>query len=239
MTWAQIRKLYLSACGGATAADQEWPVHLTQGYRRVASELDVPELHQPEASADVKEDPANPGTYLDYVEMDCGVYQIDSVVNLTKGIIMYPEPKGIVGRNQYIVETTGTYGMPPKGDVTHYLRRGNRLLVRDRPRDGEPVKLAVHFKIQVPDVTADDLNSHPLTPSQYDMAIVHRAAESFFLMHKEANKPSGAGEPPPSVLHYEAANNALVRSQDPKVEEDRPRNETIRVAGYRLRPRWR
>lgn len=226
-TWGQLRQKYLSAVGKRDAAEQEAWDHLSEGYRRVASRLDLPELRVPDAIVTVAEDDY-------YFEHDCDAYAIRSLFNATDGTPMHEESGNMSGYNRFLEPSATGTPMPPRGVPTRYFRAGNKVYFRDRAN--EEKKIVVQFDLQVPDVTVADINNHPATPAQYDLAIVYAAARSYFLVHPEQNvAPDGQQKPSESLTA--AIDEVLTRSKDPVEIESKNERLTIRVAGYRYTPR--
>lgn len=240
MTWATIKDMYLEATGNNPKAEQEWSVHQTEGYRRVAGELDIPELRQPEASFVIAADGS--GGWLDYFELagECDVYAIESLHNSTDGLLMLPEPGGMSGRSRHLEPTDDdtTRPRPPAGTPQWWVREGSRIYVRDRPQ--RSTRIEIRFHIQVPQITAADLDDHPLTPQQYDRALVLAAAESFYEMHPKENRPVGdqEGSPLASQFFSGAAAGAMAR-KSPRSIEDRTSTSAMRLAGFSVTPRSR
>ena len=226
LTWAEMRKLFLEGTGNTGSGDQETWVHLTEGYRRTAEPLDIPELTQPEAYVSLVQGD-------DYFDTDCDVFAIKTLVNLTEGHEMYPEPAGMTGRNRYIEATTGTRGTPPEGSPTHWVRDGNRIYIRDAA--SEATNIAIRFKVQVPELSSSDANDYPLTPAQYDHAILHAALASYFSLHPKADQ-APEGQPPPSVKHTQSFQRIMTSagSEHPRSIEAKSSRNTMRLAGYRI-----
>lgn len=226
-TWGQIRQKYLQAVGKRPSAEQESWDHISEGYRRVASRLELPELRVPDAIVTVAEDDH-------YFDHDCDAYAIRSIFNSTDGTPMHQESGGMAGYNRFLESSAAGTPKPPSGVPTRYVRVGNRIYFRDRAN--EEKKFVIQFDLQVPEIAAADINEHPVTPSQYDLAIVYMAAKAFFLVHGDEDK-SPEGQPPPSVKMSNAADEVLTRSKDPVAIESKAERTTIRAAGYRVTPR--
>jgi hypothetical protein len=237
MVFRDIRELYRQATQEDPRADQAWTLHLTEGYRKVASMLDVPELRQPEASFVIQEDPATSGEYLDYFDTDADVYAISNLFNATSGQTMHPEPGGMAGRDRYL-EPTGddtSRPRPPAGEVTHWTRQGNRIYVRDRPKIS--TRIEIRFHIQVPLLSESMLEEHPRTPDQYDLAIAQAAAESFYSVNPAINRMSPEGGGLWSQFFGGEASRKVAEPKDPRALEDRTSQEVWRLAGYSTSPR--
>ncbi len=231
MTWAQIRQHYIQGVGDAHAGAAEAYTHLSAAYRRVASDprLDVPEL----AAID---DPVTVSAGADYVEMSVlttPAYAVLNVANKTDGRPINPEPGGMIGRARYLEPGTGK---PHSGSVTHYQRDGSRLYVRNTP--SEDTVLIVRLRRQVPDISAADLNSNPLTPAQYEWAIVWYAIGNYLSVHPQPNEHGDPGNA--DQRYFAMADAEIGRQTSPRKEEDRARLEPLRVRGYsfRARSRW-
>lgn len=226
-TWGELRLKYLSATGRRDSAEQEAWDHLSEGYRRVASRLDLPELRVADAIVTVAEDDY-------YFNHDCQAYAIRSIFNSTDGTPMHEESGNMSGYNRFLEPSATGTPMPPKGTPTRYFRAGNNIYFRDRA-DGEK-KFVIQFDIQVPAVTVSDINNHPIVPDQYHLAVVYAAARSYFLVHPTENTaPDGQQRPSESLSA--AVDEILTRSKDPVEIESRGERLTMRVAGYRYTPR--
>jgi hypothetical protein len=234
LSWQEISELFSRAAGDAGIAEVEKWTHLTEGYRRVAShpEVEVPELTNPDATYTVTEATPSGEDWPDYFEVDCGVYAIKSLYNETDGFPMYPEPGGATGRERYLEAG----GLPPRGGVRWWVREGTRIYLREAPEADTTIR--IRFKVQVPELTSADADKHPLTPAQYDMAILHEALSSFFAVHKPKNA-EGVPIVSTSRDHGAQAEAVIRRSIDPRAVEDRSRHQRIRLAGYRFAPRFR
>ena len=231
MTWEEIGELFTRAVGDSGMAEVEKWRHLTEGYRRVAShpEVEVPELTNPDSTYTITESVSGAEDWPDYFESDCNVYAIKSLYNETDGHPMYPDPGGGTGRERFLEAG----GSPPRGSVHWWVREGSRIYVRDAPEADTTIR--IRFKVQVPELTSADATKHPLTPPQYEMAILHSALESYFAVHKPKSQE---GIPIVSVArdHGSQAESIIRRSIDPRAIEDRSRHQRIRLAGYRFSP---
>ena len=227
-TWGELRKKYLQAVGKRNSAEQEAFDHLSEGYRRVASRLDLPELRVPDATVTVAEDD-------NYFDHDCDAYAIRSIYNSTDGQTMHEESGGMAGYNRFLESSAVGTPKPPRGTPTRYVRAGNRVYFRDRPT--RSTIFVIQFDLQVPDIALADINEHPVTPAQYDMSIVYAAARSYYLLHPEEDRPPSDGQPPPSVAFASATDEVLARSKDPVAIENQGERTVVRVAGYRYKPR--
>jgi hypothetical protein len=229
MTWAQIRKRYISACGDTAAAREEAWDHLTEGGRAVANDpalAELPELMGIDESVVITADTDNALISA----IDLNVFAIQNVLNKTEGFPVNPEPGGMIGRQRYL----GTDGLPPSGSVTHYVRDGVRLYVRQTPTVN--TTLMVRVRRAVVTLTDSDLNLSPITPSQYDEAIILSAAANYYLAHPKENN-LGEGQ----LMSKKYADAAALKMAVPKIApavEDKARiHETMRLRGYSLRPR--
>lgn len=224
MTWAQIRQLYLQAAGDSEVAREETYLHLSEGYRDVASRVDVPELSAIDASVTV----TATNDYVEVPTIDFQVYALLDVYNVTGNYPMYIEPAGMTGRNRFLSDS----GKPPSGSVTHWQRDGTKIYVRNTPTVDTVLRLRV--RQQTPTISASDLNSRPITPPQYDMAIVSAAAENFYTLHPKLDQAPD-GQQPPSLKYRMAKEAKVAAPKDVRVEEDRAHAETMRLRGYSLR----
>lgn len=230
MTWAQILKRYIAACGDTPAARDEAFDHLTEGGRAVANDAalaELPDLMGIDESVVITADTDNALIST----IDLNVFAIQNVFNKTEGFPMNPEPGGMIGRQRYL-ETTG---LPPSGSVTHYVRDGVRLYVRQTPTAN--TTLMVRVRRAVVTLTNSDLNLSPITPPQYDEAIIFHAAANYFLSHPREDV-AGEGQPSFSQKYLAAAALKLVTPKVAPAVEDKARiNETMRLRGYSLQPR--
>jgi hypothetical protein len=159
------------------------------------------------------------------------VFAIQNILNKTEGFPLNPEPGGVIGRQRYL----GTNGLPPPGSVTHYVRDGVRLYVRQTPTAN--TTLMVRVRRAVVALTDSDLNSSPISPEQYDEAIIFHAAANYYLSHPREDA-AGEGQPPYSQKYLGAAALKLVAPKIAPAVEDKARyNETMRLRGYSLQPR--
>ena len=221
-TWAQIRDYYLGVCGRTTEAVAEAYDHLTASYRRLASLAEVEELYQDDARVTVPDG-------ADFVAIDCDVYAIHFVVNLTHGHKVTPEEGGMRGRSRYLEAATGK---PPLGIVSHYARAGGRLYLRDAARGAQELKL--QYKVHPPDVSPEALASHPLTPPHLDWALVWFAASNYLGAHPEQERLPGP-EGGPTVTASSLDTRAMALLAEPKSPKDREsadRKEWVRQRGY-------
>lgn len=234
MTWGELRDLFFAATGETGIADKEVWTHLTEGYRRVASHpgVEVPELTNPDSTFTITEATSGGEDWPDFFEVACDVYAIKSLYNETDGYPMYPESGGMTGRERFLEAG----GSPPRGGVRWWVREGTRIYVREAPEADTAVR--IRFKTQVPQLDSTYASKHPLTPPQYELAILNFALESFNTIHKPKNQE---GNPLLSVArdHREQAQSILDRSIDPRAIEDRSRHQRIRLAGYRFTPQSR
>jgi len=226
MTWAQIRQLFLQAAGDSEAAREELYLHLSEGYREVASRVEVPELAAIDSSVIV----TALNDYVDVSTVDFEVYALLDVYNVTGNYPMYIEPAGMTGRNRFL----STGGQPPQGSVTNWQRDGARIWVRNTPTVDTTLRLRV--RQQTPTITAAMLNGRPITPPQYDVAIVFAAAENYYNLHPKVDSTGGDGQQVILSQKYQTAKEAkLAAPKDVRVEEDRAHAESMRLRGYRLR----
>lgn len=227
MTWGLIRKYYLQACGEATAAaDEAWD-HLTEGHRRVLSSVDVPDLYKKTAYTVLSGN--------DFVALAVDVYHLSTVFNVTLGQHMREEPGGMVGRDLFLQQTTGK---PQPGPLTHWWRDGANLYVRGTAQ--ADTTLQVRYMVQVPALSDSDINGMPVTPDQYDWAIVHAAAMNYLSVHPADNTVLNPERNITRLGQIQAAFASAI--QIPKAsftEENKNRQENMRMPGYFVTPRSR
>lgn len=227
MLWGQLRKYFVEAAGNATQAEQEAYDHLTEGLRRVISSVEIPQIYATKnytVTADT-----------DRVTLDSDCYHVSTVFNTTDGIPCHEEPDGVGGRNRHLLKTTAK---PAAGPVTHWWRDGTSLLVRSMPT--EATTLSVRYMLQISTVADADLNSSPITPAQYDMAIVQGALMSYLSVHPADNTMI---DPERNITRLQVATQQFqVAIGGPKPvyrEENKMRRENMRMPGYSVTPRSR
>lgn len=228
-TWESLRRLFLTTCGDAAAAREEAWTHLSKGYRQVFNDeaVDVPELSAIDEEVVVAAD----ADYIAMTDINFSVFGIQNVFNKTDGRPLDPEPGGMEGRDRFLTST----GTPPAGSITHYMRDGQRLYVRNVPTT--ETTLIVRVRREVPPLGDADIEGSPLTPTHLDHAIVFYAAASFFSLHPRMHE----GKPMPDDERYRGLAKAEILGQvSPRVVEDKARRrEHYRLSGYDLGPRWR
>ncbi len=232
MTWALCRKLYLQATGDTPDSREEAFIHLAHGQRRVANTpgIDVPEVYET-----IQAVIPSGSDSIPIANLGVDVFAIASAYNQTQGMPVYPEPSGMIGRQQFLQPDTS---IPPAGQVTHYMRDGQQIFFRNTP--DEDTTITFRVMIQMPDVSEADLNDYPLVPEQYRMALVQCAAASYFSMHSDQNSVMGPNGQPVGLNSSRFEQQAQMSLAQPKLmraEEDRPRMQTMRLAGYSVGPR--
>jgi hypothetical protein len=229
-SWAAVRLLYLQACGDTPRARLESWDHLAEAQRLLAASIDVPELNEIDDTVVV----ASGADYVTTSSIDYSVYAVLSCFNKTSGIPMYPEPSGMIGRRSYLQTT----GKPAAGTITHYQRDGSRLYVRGTAEDDTTIQVRVQR--QMPNLSDADATGTPITPQHYDRAIVHKAAELYFLLHPNENQVTdGERSFQQSSKHRDAYRELATEPKSVRAEEDRPRQERFRLTHFRLAPRSR
>lgn len=228
MTWAVLRKLFLDAVGGATAAsDPDIWVYLDQGRQRVISSVEIPQLYE---TADFTVLAGN-----DYVALTSAVYHLSTVYNRTDGIPCHEEPDGMGGRNRQLQVTTGK---PSTGSVTHWWRDGTKLFVRGTP--SADTTLQIRYMKQPATLSDADLNAEPITPPQYDLAIVQGAVSAYLSLHPADNTVL---DPERNLTRLQAAEQqfqaGVQRPKEVYREENKLRKESMRLSGYYVTPRSR
>jgi hypothetical protein len=234
LSFTDIKRYFLSSCGDEAVARAEWTAHVSEGYRRVCAKLDLPELQKVETVTVLA------GTdKVSIPGFDANVYAILNVFDVTDGYPLRPEPDGMVGRDRYLVKGT-TSAIPPAGAITNYIHDGTSLYVRYTPT--YDTVLQVRVRQQPPNVTEADATNGtmPLTPDQYDWAIVHYAVANFYMVHPD--RDAAQGEDDGTLLsqrHLQAAEDAVSGSKDPVFKEERSRYDGMRLRGRMLMPRTR
>lgn len=192
-------------------------------------------INAPETNAIVESVTVPSGQdYIFSATLGSDMFAILDVINTTDNYKALPEPQGMIGRSMLC--TVG--GKPASGPVTHYIRDGNKVWVRNTPT----TDTTLQFRIMrvMPDLSDTDINDTPIVPSTYHMAIVYAAAESYYMFHPSTDMVNEV----PVILSekYKAAKMERISTQREAVmEEDRSRFEAYRVSGYRLgaRTAWR
>ncbi len=223
MTWGQLRIGFLQATGDSESAREEAYMHLSEGYREIASRVDVPEMNAIDSAVVV---PAG-ADFVEVSTIDFETYALLDVYNVTGNFPVFIEPAGMTGRNRFLSNN----GVPPSGSLTNFQRDGTKIYIRNVPTVDTTLRLRI--RLQTPTITIALLNSRPITPPQYDMAILFAAVENFYNLH-----PRIEGEGSQQIIlsqKYQAAKEAkLAAPADVRVEEDRSHSETMRLRGYRL-----
>lgn len=228
MTWKEIRDIYLVSTANATLAIEQAWYHLSNGYRRTCAELDIPEVYGPELQFTTV---AN----QDWVATpDTGsfdsLYSIYSGFNKTRGFAIEIEPQGFRGRNQLRTTT----GKPPSGDVTHYVRVGDKIWLRNTPTGAQVLLFQTRF--QPADLSDSDLTGEPRLPAQYHQAIVAQAAVSYYETVPEDARDLSSPDLLQSAQFERTARRLMMTQAAPSQEEHHNRRHTLRVAGYRVTP---
>lgn len=220
MNWAEIRKLFLRSVGETTGAAEEWSIHVTEGYRRTCSRLNVREL---ETTVD-----KDTSDGIDYILLPTDVYHVIEVVNLTSGWPLVPEEAGVRSRSRYF---EADESKPAEGEPTNYVLTGEKMFLRPTPDDTYTLRL--RYRIQVPQVGMADMASEPIIPEQYHMAIVHASALSYLRTHLDADQVD-PGAQSPSMRAEQAFQAALVEPDLPKDRERFDQRGRMYLKGFRL-----
>lgn len=234
LSFTQIRQYFLASAGDEAIARKEWPDHVSEGYRQVCARVDVPELQKVETATVLS------GTdNVSIPSFDSQVYAILGVFNVTEGFPMRPEPDGMLGRDRFLVAGVST-AIPPTGSVTNYIHDGTTLYVRYTPIQNTVLQIRV--RMQPPNVgeTEATAGAMPLTPDQYDWAIVHLAVANFFLVHPAKDVQPGEDDGTSlSQRHLQAADLVFQGVKDPVFKEERSSYAGMRLRGRMLGPRSR
>lgn len=217
MTFGEILDLYLKGCGRTPEAQAERWAHLNDAYRKVCAQLELAELHVPNAEVTV---PAN----QDFVDMDCDVYSIDWVFSKNIQRRCEPEEAGMRGRARFLDEN----GKPFSGHIYRYARAGNRLWFRDL--DDVETNLLISFRFHPPKIDDSQFDKHPITPPQYDMAIVRWGIGNYFMIHPPERDGQTLFDHGQQIIQRAQQDLALPKSQ--KAEENKDRRHMIRQPGY-------
>ncbi len=226
MTWKQIERLFIKVTGATQDAhDEKWD-HLNYAHRELCAHLELPELHVPDAEVTTVHQ-------QDYIDVDDDVYNVDWIVDQSTGRKLNPEPGGMRGRARFI-ESGET--RPPLGSHAFWVRKGSRIWLRDTPQQGaagagsEP-KLLISFRFHPPVVGKDNWSEHPITPNQYDMALLKWAAANFFELHPPKNQ-EGAIDYQRGDKMMKSVATDLEAPKSPMAEENLDRREFYRQPGY-------
>lgn len=222
MTWSEIIDVYTAITENQPEAERERFLHINEGKRFVSNQplVTMPELNVPNATVTTT-------IGQDWVEHDCSAYAIRYIVNQDTGTKLEPERDGMRGRARLLESGSDK---PASGAVHHYARDGNRIWLRDTP--DSVVTLTIAFKTQAPEVTAANLDEHPITPEQYDYAIALAAASSYFKAHPPLLPPDMI----PDLNRYKAyeqmAIDQIQGQEDPHGMEQRDKRYYFQALGY-------
>jgi hypothetical protein len=223
LTYAQMRLAYLQGTGDSPAAQEESYLHLSEGLRYVSSQVDVPESLALDESVVIK---ANTDRILT-TGIDFKVYSISSISNTTDGTPMYPEPNGMDGRRLYLIAG----GLPPTGNVVHWVRDGDYLFVRYMPT--ADTTLRIHGRRDPDPIAMENINEMSPLPSQYDWTIIRKAILNFKEIHPDDKKDEWLATL--GDLRNQIAGG--FQQISPRAEEDRTIRSTTRLRGYSPTPR--
>lgn len=218
-SWRELRSLFIRATGEQQNAIHESWDHLTFAYRDICARKELPELYQPDARTSTT-------ASQDYIATDVDLYSIHSIVDLSNGRHLEREPEGNQGRRMFIAATTG---MPPEGDPQFYVRSGNRIYLRPTPPDERELQLVYRF--HPAELAEADLDLYPITPPQYDEAILWLALYRFYLLHPHEN-PDGSLDHNRAEVLRQQAELRLVEPKNPPGEEQRSMRSYVRQPGY-------
>lgn len=233
LSFTDVRRFFLAAAGDEAIARAEWPFHVSEGYRQVCARIDLPELQ--------KVEPATVLANTDSVSIpsfDQNVYAVLNVYNATEGFPMRPEPGGMVGRDRYLL--AGNPARPPTGSVTDYIHDGTLLYVRYMPT--ADTLLQIRVRQQPPNVGEAEASAGtmPLTPDQYDWAIVHLAVANFYLTHPKLDVQPGEDDGASlAQRHLDSAERVFTGAASTVFKEERSRYDGMRLRGRMLGPRTR
>lgn len=227
MNWAQIRQMYLSACGGnAEAAGVEWEIHLNEGHRRVCSRVDMRELETTDTSVTTEDG-------LDYVPLPSDVFSVIQVDNITSGFALQIEPAGMRGRSQYLDASSGK---PAEAAPQYWEPSAQRLYLRPTP--DSVYRLRIRYKVAPQPIGQAQLDESPTLPEHLHMAIAWASAVSFYSSHADLNTERTSGLTR-AVEYQQLFDKAL---QDPYVPKDRERMDLrgrAVIPGFsRMRSLW-
>ena len=227
MEWKQIKRVFLQSVGETQDAHDELWEHLNFGYRWLFGTVDMPEHHIPDATV-------NTVANQDWIDVDDDLYAIDWITNTVDGRKLDPEWDGMRGRARYI--DSGQV-IPPTGSPKFYTRQGTKIFLRDTPDAIIRLLISFRFFPEWVDATSD-LTQHPLSPAQYDMAIVFRAVANYFKLHVPV-----LGDGQRDYVRAAEAKNAAVEIisevEDPRAEEHLDRRSYVQQAGYDMGLRGR
>jgi hypothetical protein len=220
LTWFQVRDMYERACDSSELAIHETWLHINYAYRRVCAVLELPELHVPDATVDTV---AN----QDYINMDSDVYSIDWIQDQETARKLDPEPNGMRGRVRFFESGEAR---PALGVPQFYVRKGNKIYLRDTP---DAIRtLNIGFRFHPAEVDSSDETKHPITPPQYDMAMVKIAAGNYFELHPPTNALDGTLDFTRGQQLKQSGITDLSEPKSPAAEENLDRRQYLRQEGY-------
>lgn len=219
MTWEQIASIFLSAAGNSEDAAREKWLHLNHAHRRIASSLDLPELHVPDATVATT---AN----QDWVSAPAEIRSIDWITDVATGRKLDPEQGGMRGRSRYL-EAGQT--RPPTGTASYYVPKGNRIYLRDTPDSVDT--LLVSFWAHPDNVGDADLDDYPVTTQEYDMSLVKLALGNFFDLHPPIG-PDGSVDYARAQALTDKGSSELDGIRTRATDENLDRRQYQRQSGY-------
>lgn len=220
MNWGEILEMYRRTCGQAEYAVDEQYQHLNYAYKRACSMLDLPELYVPQAEVQTV-------ALQDWIDVDCDVYSIEWIQDRNTGTKLKPEQNGMRGRARYI---EAGESRPPLGIPIWYVRKGSRIWLRDTPEDARTLMLS--FRFNPADVDDTVLTEHPITPPQYDHAIIKLAAANYFELHPPENSVDGGLDMQKAQVLKSGALADLTEPTPPSKEENLDKQTVMRQLGY-------
>jgi hypothetical protein len=226
MNWGEILDLFLRVCENTPDAQTEQWQHLNWAHEHVCGIIDPPELHVPNGRLTAAYDAGPPPVYQDWLATPSFVYHVDWIANKDDGRKLDPEPDGFRGRARYFEDGENR---PPTGTPQFWVRRGNRIWFRDTPNS--ELEFIYSYRRHPPKASNDSLETSPLAPPQYHMALVKFAGGNFFDLHPPM-LPNGALDYQRAQGLLDGARVDMGEKDDPKAEENMDRRQYVKQMGY-------
>jgi hypothetical protein len=213
-----------SVAGNTRAIERKWD-HISTGERRVATVLDLPELDHIDTRLSTV-------VATDYIELPPSIVHIYSVFDLTTSSPMHKE-ESLRHRARFLESD----GLPPTGAPYKWIRAASpageaRLYYRDRPTAVSTFLLDTK---QLPDLRADeDRAKHPVTPAQYDEALLRFALWDYYDTARGKDSEETAFLRSLAQQSQQSAMSLLSSQSQPKAEEDKAQHGRMHQRGYQM-----
>ena len=221
MNWAQIRQLYLSACGQAQTAANEANMHLSEGQRTVSARMPLQETES------IQDEQATVASQ-DWVPLPETLFHVLHVYEKVNGNEILPEEGGMRGRARFLAPTTGkpAEGGPP----TNYAISNGKMYLRPTP-ESTSYTIVIRGKEALGEITDANMGDSPTLPEHYHMAIGLAAAQNYLAFHPESLKEMAEG----TLVNLERQLTDRLKAQElPKERERFDKRGRIRLPGFRL-----